>query len=74
MWKFPKVVGSRRMSLFNQLVIFRLALLFLITKLLRIFEVAIIYVGKHSDIRSPPRRLDEKRRRGLFLSAALGLV
>lgn len=30
----------------NYLVIFRLALLFLITKLQRIFEAAIIYVGK----------------------------
>ena len=32
----------------NYLVIFRLALLFLITKLQIIFEVAIIYVGKQS--------------------------
>lgn len=36
----------------NYLVIFRLALLFLITKLQRFFEVAIIYVGKHSNIHS----------------------
>lgn len=48
----------------NYLVIFRLALLFLITKLLRIFEVAIIYVGNHSDIHSPLMGLDKKRRRG----------
>lgn len=38
------------------------------------FQLAAIYVGKHCDIHSSVRRLDEKRRReGRFLSAARGL-